>query len=116
MTALTTFNMDQMNVFGLDPVVVLGLITAGSGGVGWLLGPFLGNAVFGMAHRRVGAQIAEKEKDFYRRIKKHRVDPSGGSSANPVPDYYGEKIGSVKEYRNWLKDQRAFNKRRQNFL
>lgn len=59
MTALTTFNMDQMNVFGLDPVVVLGLITAGSGGVGWLLGPFLGNAVFGMAHRRVGAQIAE---------------------------------------------------------
>ena len=58
----------------------------------------------------------QKEVDFYRRIKKHRVDPSGGSSANPVPDYYGEKIGSVKEYRNWLKDQRAFNKRRQNFL
>ena len=60
--------------------------------------------------------VLQKEKDFYRRIKKYRVDPSGGSSANPVPDYYGEKIGSVKEYRNWMKDQRAFNKRRQNFL
>ena len=59
MTALTTFNMEQMNLFGLDPILVLGLMTAGSGGVGWLLGPFVGNAVFGMAHRRVGAQIAE---------------------------------------------------------
>lgn len=29
--------------------------------------------------------------------------------ANPVPDYYGEKIGSVAGYRRWLKDQRAFN-------
>ncbi|KAL9076792.1 MAG: hypothetical protein Q9161_000777 [Pseudevernia consocians] len=108
--------MEQFNVFGLDPFLVLGLVTMGSGAVGWLLGPFLGNAVFGMVHRRVGLQIAEKEKDFYRRIKKHRVDPSGGSSANPVPDYYGEKIGSVEGYRNWMKDQRAFNKRRQNFL
>ena len=58
----------------------------------------------------------QKEKDLYARIKKHRVDPSGGSSANPVPDYYGEKIGSVQGYRNWMKDQRAFNKKRQNFL
>ena len=59
MTVLTTFNMDQFNVFGLDPFLVLGLITVGSGGVGWLLGPFVGNAVFGMAHRRVGPQVAE---------------------------------------------------------
>jgi import inner membrane translocase subunit TIM23 len=32
---------------------------------------------------------------------------------NPVPDYYGEKITSVLGYRNWLRDQRAFNKKRQ---
>ncbi len=38
---------------------MLGLVTLGSGAVGWLLGPFVGNAVFGMAHRRVGGQIAE---------------------------------------------------------
>lgn len=58
----------------------------------------------------------QKEKDLFRRIKKHRVDPSGASSANPVPDYYGEKIDSVRGYRNWMKDQRAFNKKRQNFV
>ncbi|RMY45867.1 hypothetical protein D0865_09648 [Hortaea werneckii] len=42
-------------------------------------------------------------------IKKHRADPASSSPQNPIPDYYGEKIGSVKDYRRWLKDQRAFN-------
>jgi len=35
---------------------------------------------------------------------------------NPVPDYYGEKITSVQSYRQWLKDQRAFNKKRKVFV
>lgn len=38
---------------------MLGLSTVGSGGVGWLLGPFLGNAVFGVVYGRLGGQIAE---------------------------------------------------------
>lgn len=29
-----------------------------------------------------------------------------------VPDFYGEKIQSVQGYRQWLKDQRAFNKKK----
>lgn len=59
---------------------------------------------------------SQKDRNFYERIKRHRVDPSSQSYSNPVPDYYGEKIGSVKEFRNWMKDQRAYNKKRQNFL
>jgi len=102
--------------FGLDPFVVLGLVTAGIGAVGWLLGPFVGNTVFSLVYRKYGAQIAAKEKAFYQRIKRYRVDPSSQSFANPVPDYYGEKIGSVHDYRQWLKDQRAFNKKRQSFV
>jgi hypothetical protein len=58
----------------------------------------------------------QKEKEFYARIKKYRVDPSSSSMANPVPDFYGEKIGSVKDYRRWLKDQRAFNLKRGRML
>ena len=42
----------------LDPFILLGLATAGSGAVGWLMGPFVGNAVFGIAHRKLGTQIA----------------------------------------------------------
>jgi mitochondrial import inner membrane translocase subunit TIM23 len=53
---------------------------------------------------------------FYERIKKYRVDPSSSSYGNPVPDYYGEKIGSVADYRRWLKDQRAFNRKKSRSL
>jgi len=56
--------------------------------------------------------FVQKEREFYNRIKRHRVDPTSSSIANPVPDYYGEKIGSVAGYRRWLKDQRAFNLKR----
>jgi hypothetical protein len=55
----------------------------------------------------------QKEKEFLAHIKKNRVDPSFQSLSNPVPDYYGEKIGSVQQYRQWLKDQRAYNKKRE---
>ncbi len=37
-----------------------------------------------------------------------RADPSSSSPQNPIPDYYGEKVASVRDYRRWLKDQRAF--------
>ena len=57
----------------------------------------------------------QKEKDFYQHIKRHRVDPSSQSVSNPVPDYYGEKIDSLKAYRQWLKDQRAFTRKRQSY-
>jgi len=59
-TVLSQQNFDQLGgLFGLDPFIVLGLATAGSGAVGWLLGPFVGNAVFGMVHRGIRGQIAE---------------------------------------------------------
>ena len=45
-------------MFGLDPMVVLGLATGACGAVGWLLGPFVGNAVFGLWYRRFGGEIA----------------------------------------------------------
>ena len=56
--------------------------------------------------------MKQKEKDFYARIKKYRVDPSLASISNPLPDYYGEKIGSVKDFRTWLKDQRAYSRKK----
>ncbi|KAK5167263.1 TIM23 complex component [Oleoguttula sp. CCFEE 6159] len=97
---------------GLDPFIMLGLYTAAIGAVGWMVGPVVGNQVFGLWFRGLKGQIAQKETAFYNRIKKYRADPSSSSMANPVPDYYGEKIGSVADYRRWLKDQRAFNLKR----
>ncbi|RMX79406.1 hypothetical protein D0869_08336 [Hortaea werneckii] len=98
-------------ISGLDPFIVLGMSGIIIAGGGWLCGPSVGSGMFSLwAKRRGWSQaIAEKEKIFYARIKKHRADPASSSPQNPIPDYYGEKIGSVKDYRRWLKDQRAFN-------
>jgi len=81
-----------------------------------LLGPFFGNFLFNLYYKRLRGQIAMKEREFFARIKKFRVDPTSSSMQNPVPDYYGEKIGSVADYRRWLKDQRAFNLKRGKML
>ncbi|TAQ87297.1 hypothetical protein B7494_g4394 [Chlorociboria aeruginascens] len=112
-------NTDMESIIGqlpLEPFVALGLMTAACGGVGWLTGPILGTSVFNWRNRRFKSQMDAKEKEFYGRVKKYRVDPSASSMANPVPDYYGEKIASVAGYRSWLKDQRAFNKKRKIYV
>ncbi|KAK5988558.1 Presequence translocated-associated motor subunit PAM17 [Cladobotryum mycophilum] len=96
----------------LDPFVTLGLMTFACAGMGWLIGPTIGNQVFYIINRRFKAQMMQKESEFFARVKKHRVDPSNSSAGNPVPDFYGEKIQSVTGYRRWLKDQRAFNKKK----
>ncbi|KAF3041453.1 TIM23 complex component [Didymella keratinophila] len=94
---------------GFDPMMLMGLSTLGMLAAGWLIGPIFGNQVFNLAYRGVLKEFTAKDSAFFNRIKRHRVDPSVSSLANPPPDYYGEKIGSVAGYRRWLKDQRAFN-------
>ncbi|OKL61719.1 hypothetical protein UA08_02441 [Talaromyces atroroseus] len=111
---LSTQDIDTLGaqVMGLDPFIVLGIATAACGALGWLIGPILGNTLWGLVNRQYRSGIAIKEKEFFDRIKRFRVDPSANSIANPVPDYYGEKIGSVQGYRQWLKDQRAYNRKK----
>ncbi|KAI9644026.1 TIM23 complex component [Ciborinia camelliae] len=114
---LTHADMDALvGQIPLDPFITLGLVTFACGGAGWLTGPILGTAAFNVKNRKFRQQMDVKEKEFYARIKKYRVDPSASSMANPVPDYYGEKISSVAGYRQWLKDQRAFNRKRQTYV
>ncbi|EEY18954.1 presequence translocase-associated motor [Verticillium alfalfae VaMs.102] len=100
----------------LDPFVTLGIMVLGFAGLGWLAGPSLGSTVFNLINRKWKKQITNKEIEFFGRVKKNRVDPTASGAGNPVPDYYGENISSVAGYRQWLKDQRAFNKKRTNFV
>ncbi|KAJ5787658.1 hypothetical protein N7457_002648 [Penicillium paradoxum] len=115
---LSTQDLEHLgaSVMGLDPFIVLGLATAACGAVGWLVGPALGNGIWGLVYRKYKPSVNTKEKEFFDRIRRFRVDPSTNSISNPVPDYYGEKIGSVQGYRSWLKDQRAYNRKRRNFI
>ncbi|KAI0404811.1 Pam17-domain-containing protein [Xylaria palmicola] len=115
---LVNMNMDWLlSKVPMDPIFSLGIITLSFAGLGWLMGPSLGSVIFYTAKRGVKRPMAVKESEFFNRIKKNRVDPSNSSlSGNAVPDFYGEKISSVAGYRQWLKDQRAFNKKRTNFV
>lgn len=118
--AVLLVNIDMDSLLAkvpLDPFIALGLITLSCGSLGWLAGPSLGSALFYTIKRGVKKPMAIKEAEFFARIKKNRVDPSNSSlSGNAVPDFYGEKISSVAGYRQWLKDQRAFNKKRTSFI
>ncbi|KAJ9605224.1 TIM23 complex component [Cladophialophora chaetospira] len=99
-------------VIPTDPIISIGIATLSSTLLGWLIGPAFGNAVWRLSHRTRLRDFNIKERGFFERVKKHRVNPSGASTNNPVPDFYGEKVGSVAGYRRWLKDQRAFNRKR----
>ena len=58
-SVLAQQNIETAGIFGLDPFIVLGLATAGSGALGWLMGPFVGNAVFATVHRARRGEMAE---------------------------------------------------------
>lgn len=57
---LSQFDVDKFGnqVFGLDPIVFMGLITVAAGAFGWLAGPSLGNVVFSLVYRRHKRQLA----------------------------------------------------------
>ncbi|KAH6691499.1 mitochondrial import protein Pam17-domain-containing protein [Plectosphaerella plurivora] len=100
----------------LEPFLTLGFMVMGFAALGWLTGPSIGSAMFNALNRQWKKQITLKEIEFFARVKKNRVDPSASGASNPVPDFYGENISSVAGYRQWLKDQRAFNKKRTRFV
>ncbi|CAI8495081.1 unnamed protein product [Hanseniaspora opuntiae] len=95
-------------IFGVDPSIVIvgGCMTAGI--LGYLIGPAFGRPFFKFVNRKVLKQYNEKTKIFLEHVKKYRVDASSQSLNNPPPDYYGEKIGSLKEYKTWLRDSNAY--------
>ena len=51
---LMTQDLEKLSgvLFGLDPVMALGLASLVFGTIGWLTGPFAGEAVFRIVHRR----------------------------------------------------------------
>lgn len=92
---------------GFDPFMVYGFLSAGclgtsssfyypriialssSIGLGALLGPTVGGALWRFTHRHQAHLIDEKDRAFLQHIAKNRVDASLQSATSPVPDYYG---------------------------
>lgn len=88
-------------------------------GLGAVIGPSIGSMFWRIAYRRQLLQIDARDREFFQRIAKNRVDAALQSPTNPVPDYYGtyssqhrvhsilirssnysgEKVGSLHQYR-----------------
>ncbi|KAI8063757.1 mitochondrial import protein Pam17 [Gongronella butleri] len=93
-------------ILGMDPLAAAAISTIGAGFCGFLAGPVFGDLMFKLAYRKYVPEMDARDKAFYERIKKNRADARLNSIRNPVPDYYGEKIQSVSDYRSWLRKQR----------
>ncbi|KAH6894962.1 presequence translocated-associated motor subunit PAM17 [Coprinopsis sp. MPI-PUGE-AT-0042] len=98
-------------IMGLDPFMAYGMFTVACLGVGAIAGPSIGGALWRMRHRHQLAAVDEKDKEFLHHIAKNRVDASLQSPTAPVPDYYGERIGSLHQYRQWLRDQNKYRRK-----
>ncbi|KAK4058624.1 TIM23 complex component [Microbotryomycetes sp. JL221] len=100
-------------IMGIEPIWAYAIATVACGALGWLAGPSLGNQMWRLTHRRVLQSMEVKEREFFEHVKRMRVDPSRQSVSNPVPDYYAEKVHSLKGYRQWLRDQSAYRRKAQ---
>ncbi|KDQ61065.1 hypothetical protein JAAARDRAFT_32058 [Jaapia argillacea MUCL 33604] len=98
-------------IMGIDPFFFYGFATVGCAGMGYLIGPTIGSACWRLTHRRTMSLIEARDREFHQRIVKNRVDPTAQSATNPVPDFYGEKIGSLHGYRQWLRDQAKYKRK-----
>lgn len=103
-------------IMGFDPIVVVSAGLVASGALGYLFGPIFGSQFFKLWKAKSLIEFNLKNKEFLEHIKKNRVDASSQSFSNPVPDYYGEKIGSIKEYRQWLRDCHSYDTKAKEFL
>ncbi|CDK24381.1 unnamed protein product [Kuraishia capsulata CBS 1993] len=114
---VSTLSIDPTEmIFGMDPFTVYigGVMVAG--GIGYAVGPLFGDAIFKFANRKVLPDYATRQRQFLKRIIKNRVDAARQSMSNPVPDYYGEKIGSLADYRQWLRDCNTYRRKAREFL
>ena len=70
-------NLDSLGtqVMGMDPFVVLGLATVACGAMGWLAGPFLGNAFWGTMHRKYKGSVAKVRFQIPARFPCYYVPP-----------------------------------------
>ncbi|KAI8144299.1 mitochondrial import protein Pam17-domain-containing protein [Fennellomyces sp. T-0311] len=106
-TYFMQLQIDPFSTFmGMDPLMAAGLSTVGAGFCGYLLGPVVGDMLFKLMNRKYVAAMDERDKAFYEHVKRNRSSARLNSIRNPVPDYYGEKINSVADYRSWLRKQR----------
>lgn len=75
------------------------------------MGPLLGSGLWSLVNRQSVKALQERDEEFYEHITRNRVDPARSNMQNPVPDFYGEKIYSISDYRRWLRDCSVYRRK-----
>ncbi|KAF8981276.1 TIM23 complex component [Entomortierella lignicola] len=109
-------DFDPTPIFGMEQVIVYGVGAIAAGIAGLAAGPLIGSMVFRAFNSKSRPLVDRMDKEFYKHIVKNRANPTANSVRNPVPDFYGEKIKSVKEYRAWLRKQREYRRKSEFFV
>ncbi|KAI1320965.1 TIM23 complex component [Mortierella claussenii] len=104
-------DFDPTPIFGMDQIIVYGLGTVAAGVIGLAVGPVVGNMVFRARHSKAKPLVDSMDKEFRKHIVKNRADPRTNSVTSPLPDFEGEKIKSVSDYRKWLRKQREHRRK-----
>ncbi|CAG8437922.1 16803_t:CDS:2 [Acaulospora morrowiae] len=103
---VATREFDPTPIFGQEPFLIYSIGTVFCGITGLLIGPVVGSSLWRLFHREEVRLMEQRDREFYEHVKKNRADPALHSLRNPAPDYYGEKVKSVEDYRKWLRKQR----------
>lgn len=100
-------NPEQVEpIMGMDPMMFATATTTVSGFAGFFVGTVLFRKLWRVFFKQHAAMLDARETDFRLRIAQHR---RGGHEFSH--DYYGDKIKSLADYKQWLRDQRVAEKK-----
>jgi len=134
----STLELDGQPIMGMDPMVLLvaGSLTATI--AGFFVGTLGTGIAWRFIYAKKIKAVDKMDKEFFERIARlrcgapnfllcvwvcdshmiiivlvivNRAQPNPLVLNNPPPDYYGEKIKSVSEFRDWIRKQREYAKR-----
>jgi import inner membrane translocase subunit TIM23 len=119
-------------IMGLDPMIIMGAGTIGASIAGYFGGASLGQVLWRLRYHALSRNMDVMDRLFYAKVKAYRAERGqspyvntlagtgrmltrltkgsvkGGEEANAQRwrmDFYGEKVKSVGEYRQWLRRQ-----------
>ncbi|KAI9193622.1 mitochondrial import protein Pam17-domain-containing protein [Polychytrium aggregatum] len=106
--AIADYDPTKM-IMDMDPMVTYsaGIFVATGCGIGLSL--LSGGSIWRLfTNKQLLKGMDLREREFFDRIAKHRPTTQNTSLQNPMPDFYGENVKSVADYRAWLRKQRAY--------
>jgi import inner membrane translocase subunit TIM23 len=85
----------------MDPLAFAVICGIGSGVVGYMLGGATFNLMWKFLFRQTALKLQEREGDFLKRLQRYRY-----FGINKFDDdYYGDKVRTLADYRQWVRQQ-----------